>query len=132
MLSAEERQKLRDENPPEVHWAHSLNAYFDWGWKGCGFGQLSFSIDEDTGQITCMNECMSRESVRKILHSLADFIADRTVLLDNEDDVPPIDAVAERVQQIKENEEWEAACADRRAAHKAAGQVNVFVPKTVE
>lgn len=134
MLSPEERQKLRDENPPEVSWLHSsnANAYFDWSWAGCGFGQLSFSMDRKTGQITCMNECMSRDSVRKILHAYADFIADRAVLLDNDDDVPPIDAVAERIQQIKEHEEWQEEQRTERAARKAAGQVNVFVPKTAE
>lgn len=106
MQTLEERQKLRDENPPVVDHLHYANSYFDWGWEGCGFGQLSFSIDRETGQIECMNECMSRESVRKILHAYADFIADRAVLLDNEDDVPPIDAVAERLQQMKDHEEW--------------------------
>ncbi len=104
MLTPEERKKLREENPPVVDWVHNANAYFDWGWKGCGFGQLSFSIDHNTGKISCMNECMSRDSVRKILHALADFVADRAILLDNEEDIPPVDAVAERVQQIKDAE----------------------------
>ena len=126
MLSFEERQKIKDENPPKVSWLHNANAYFDWGWEGCGFGQLSFSIDHDTGQITCMNECMSRDSVRKILHAYAEFLADRVVLLDNDDDVPPIDAVAERVQQIKENEEWWAEQQILRAERKT----EKFIPRS--
>lgn len=50
MLTPEERKKLRDENPPVVDHLHYANSYFDWGWKGCGFGQLSFSIDRETGK----------------------------------------------------------------------------------
>ena len=75
------RFRVMDENDPVVdvegiHWA---NMYFDWGWKGCGFGQLSFSKGED-GKLTCMNECMGRESVRKILIAMANTIADNVEL----------------------------------------------------
>lgn len=58
------------------------SAYFDWYRNGTGFGQLSFSVDPTTKRITCENECMSRKSVRKILHAFADEVADRAVLLD--------------------------------------------------
>jgi hypothetical protein len=51
MLSREERQKLLAENPPEVGSIHWGNAYFDWGWKGCGFGQLDFRVNRETGEI---------------------------------------------------------------------------------
>ena len=126
MLSPEERQQLKAENPPVVDWLHGANAYFDWGWKGCGFGQLSFSIDKATGRITCMNECMSRESVREILHAFADFIADRAILLDNSDDVPPVDAEAERIKQIEEQQEFYRAQSEQRKSK--LGQK--FIPKS--
>jgi hypothetical protein len=58
------------------------NAYFSWVWQGVGFGQLSFEKDTTTGEITCMNECMSRDSVRKLLHEFADYIADNAKLDD--------------------------------------------------
>jgi hypothetical protein len=68
-------------SPPvvtDIHWA---DMYFDWSWNGRGFGQLSFTKDE-AGNLLCMNECMSRESVRKILHAMADYIADNATLED--------------------------------------------------
>lgn len=67
--------------PIVVHGVHHAQAYFDWGWQGCGFGQLSFSMDKG-GKITCMNECMGREAVRKLLHAFADYVADNAVLDD--------------------------------------------------
>lgn len=80
MMTREERYALMDANPPEIGSIHHGSAYFDWGWKGCGFGQLSFEVNRETQEITCMNECMSRESVRKILISLANHIADKCVM----------------------------------------------------
>lgn len=73
------RHASRDE-PFEIGDIHNCAAYFDWHKAGCGFGQLSFALHE--GRLTCMNECMSRKSVRKILHAFADKIADEVVLLD--------------------------------------------------
>ena len=105
MLSREERQKIMDENPPEVSCVHYANVYFDWDWKGCGFGQLSFGLDSEKMELTAMNECMSRNSVRKLLHAFADYIADR-VVLDNPADVPPINFKAEREQYLKDAEAW--------------------------
>ena len=55
-----------------IHFAH---VYFDWS-SDRGFGQLSFGLDPETGKLTCMNECLSRDSVRELLHALADHIAD--------------------------------------------------------
>jgi hypothetical protein len=83
-----ELKAIRDANVPEVDWIHNANVYFDWHWMGMGFGQLSFSFDREARKIECMNECMSRESVRKLLHAMADFVADRAVLLDNPEDLP--------------------------------------------
>ena len=100
-----ERQTLRDENPPVVNDLYSADMYFGWGWQGCGFGQLSFSFNRETSKLECMNECMGRDSVRKILHAMADFIADRAILCDNKDDIPPID-IAEEIK--KSNEEYDA------------------------
>jgi hypothetical protein len=114
-MTEEERKAVRDANPPEVSGLHHANMYFDWGWKGCGFGQLSFSFDRETSKLECMNECMSRDSVRKILHSMADFIADRAILLDNEDDIPPIDIVTEIKQAT---EEYDAYLASKGTTRK--------------
>ena len=57
-------------------------AYFSWGMTGTGFGQLSFNVDQKTQVITCMNEGMSRDTVRKILVAFANHIADNAILED--------------------------------------------------
>jgi len=57
-------------------------AYFSWCMTGTGFGQLSFNVDQKTQVITCMNECMSRDTVRKILVAFANHIADNAILED--------------------------------------------------
>ena len=46
-------------------------ATFNWSLKGKGFGQLYFYTDED-GKTHCNNECMSNESIKKILNTLVD------------------------------------------------------------
>lgn len=107
-LTREERDHICDMNPPEVKTVHYASFYFDWGWTGCGFGQLSVEFLPEERKIEIMNECMSRDSVRKLLHAWADFIADRAVLLDNPEDVPPVDLPAEFEKMRKEHEEWEA------------------------
>lgn len=124
MQTPEEHQKLRDENSPVVDYLHNANSYFDWGWEGCGHGQLSFSIDRETGKITCMNECMGRNSVRKLLHAYADFVADRAILLDNPDDIPPVDAIAERAEQQAAYTKWYEEHVERRAS----GKSGKFIP----
>lgn len=68
--------------PIEISSIHNANVYFDWSWAGRGFGQLSFSMNKETGEIRCMNEYMSRESVRELLHAFADHIADNCMLED--------------------------------------------------
>lgn len=62
-------------------WAISGGAYFNWGWQGCGFGQLSFKLRPD-GKFDVMNEAMGPDSVRKLLHAFADYVADHAVLED--------------------------------------------------
>ena len=81
-MSLEERRKLMAENPPEIDSIHWGNAYFDWGWKGRGFGQLDFRVNRETGEIRIANECMSREMVRSILVAFANHIADKGILDD--------------------------------------------------
>lgn len=81
-MPMEERRKLMAENPPEIDGIHWGNAYFDWGWKGCGFGQLDFRFDRETGKIHIANECMDRERVRAILVAFANHIADHGILDD--------------------------------------------------
>lgn len=73
-----------------------------------------------------MNECMGRDSVRKLLHAYADFIADRAILLDNPEDVPPVDAVAEREEQKAEYTKWYEENMERRAS----GKSGKFIPRS--
>lgn len=82
-MTLEERQKLMAENAPEIGDLHWANCYFDWGWKGFGFGQLDFRFDRKTGEIRVANECMGRERVRSILIALANHIADKAILDDD-------------------------------------------------
>lgn len=79
-MTAEERRAAMEANPPVIEAIHHANVYFDWSWNGCGFGQLSFLFDRNTGKIECMNECMSRERVRALLHALVDHVADNMEL----------------------------------------------------
>lgn len=81
-MSLEERKKIMAANPPTVDCVHWGNAYFDWGWKGCGFGQLDFRFNRDTGEIHIANECMDRERVRAILVAFANHVADVGILDD--------------------------------------------------
>lgn len=90
-MTRDERYAVMDANLPVCDGVHSGDAYFDWGWKGCGFGQFSFSFDRETGKWDCSNEMMSPESTRKLLHAFADYVADQLA--------PMI---------IKEREEWDA------------------------
>jgi hypothetical protein len=62
------------DNPPTCEGVHSASAYFDWSWKGCGFGQLSFHYNHE--KWSCGTEMMGPEATRKLLHSFADFVAD--------------------------------------------------------
>ena len=54
--------------------------YFNWSMEGVGFGQLSVEYDRDLDKITCDNECMSREKVRKILVAFANHLVDNCEL----------------------------------------------------
>ena len=76
-MTQDERYAVMDANTPVCDSVHSASAYFDWGWKGCGFGQFSFSVDPKTGKWECSNEMMGPESARKLLHAFADYVADK-------------------------------------------------------
>lgn len=102
------RNKLRAENPPVATDLFSSSIYFNWSWKGCGFGQLSVDLDIESGALLCNNECMRREDVRKLLHAYADFIADRCILTDNLDDIPPVDYDAELTENKRLDAEFQA------------------------
>jgi hypothetical protein len=105
MLSMEEREAIMEANPPVVSGLHWAKTYFDWGWKGFGFGQLEVFLSKD-GDLLIHNECMGRDRVRKILHAWADYIADRAMLTDTPEDVPPVNYSEEQEQRRKEMEEW--------------------------
>jgi hypothetical protein len=76
-MSPEERAEIMHKNPPEITSIHGASAYVDWSWMGCGFGQLSFHADPETGRITFMDECMGKDRVRTILHALVDHLVDK-------------------------------------------------------
>lgn len=77
-------KKIAQENTPIINsdGIYQCEIYFDWGWKGFGFGQISFNYDRESGQLTCQNECMSRDAVRKIMHAFADYLADNAEMDD--------------------------------------------------
>ena len=104
-LTREERDHICELNPPNVDFIHYASMHFDWSWIGCGFGQISVDLNLADKKIEIMNECMSRNSIRTFLHIFADYIADRAILVDNPEDIPPIDFSTElnRIQQDVEN-----------------------------
>lgn len=75
-------REVMDANPPTIAEVHAEN-YFTWSWKGCGFGELSFHLDPTTQRFKINNECMGKESVRKMLHAFADYIVDNSDLMDS-------------------------------------------------
>jgi len=75
-MTEEERARIRDLNPPIVTCLHSTRLYFDWGWKACGYGQLSFDLEN--GKITCANEAMSKEAVRTLMRAYVDYLVDNS------------------------------------------------------
>lgn len=97
-MNISERIALMNASNPEIETIVWSNIYVNWSWPGKGFGQLDVRTDQDEpGVIRVDNECMDRESVRKILHAWADFIADRAVFDDSErtGDAPPVDYAGE-------------------------------------
>lgn len=65
---------------------HNLSAYFDWGALGMGFGQMSFELNKDTGQVEFDTENTTRETTRAMLHQFVDYIIDNGVSDDWEDE----------------------------------------------
>lgn len=61
---------------------HSLNGYFDWSCLGMGFGQMSFSLNAETGKVEFDTEMMGPETTRKIMHDFVDFLIDNGVSSD--------------------------------------------------
>ena len=110
-MKNEHFEELASRANPTVTGIAGSSVYFDWSWPHIGFGQLSFSLNEEGNQIVCYDECMGREAVRKLLHAYADFIADRVQLIESPKDLPPVDYAAEVeenerrfLEQINENE----------------------------
>jgi len=100
-LTKEERKFVMDSNPPTIGALYEGNAYFGWNWTGCGFGQMTMRLDKEASKIIVDSENMGRESVRKLLHSMADYIADRAVIVDYPNDIPPISLANEVKLQEK-------------------------------
>jgi hypothetical protein len=78
-MTRDELKKIMDANPPVVAEVHAEN-YFTWSWQGCGFGELSFHFNETTKRFDINDECMGKESVRKLLHAFADYVVDNSDL----------------------------------------------------
>lgn len=72
--------ELNKPDKPVIGDVFNASAYFDWHWPGFGFGQLSFGLDPTTETIHIANECMTKETVRKILHAYVDHIVDVGIL----------------------------------------------------
>lgn len=96
-LTKEERKFVMDKYPPTISGLYEGNAYFGWNWTGCGFGQMTMRFDKGEPKIIVDSENMGREYVRTLLHSLADYIADRAIIVDYPNDIPPIN-LADEVQ----------------------------------
>jgi len=47
------------------------NSTISFSMKGFGFGQVVFYNDED-GNLRCDNECMSKDTIKKIMNTLVD------------------------------------------------------------
>ncbi len=76
-MTYEERRKIKEMTDPVVDEVNYTNAYFNWSWPGCGFGQLSFGYDQTTKTWTCDNEGMGSNDVRRLLHAFAEHVADQ-------------------------------------------------------
>lgn len=85
----------------EFHTIRNLNAYFDWGAEGKGFGQLSFYGQGDT--VNFDTELLDRETVRCMLHQFVDHIID-TGRSDDWDWRDRIDAEAEQLDQLEKQQ----------------------------
>lgn len=56
----------------------SCGAYFGWGAQGFGFGQMSFSKQEN-GDIEFCTEGLKKETTRLMLHQFVDYLIDHGV-----------------------------------------------------
>jgi hypothetical protein len=126
-LTKEERKFVMDTNPPTISGLYEGNAYFGWNWTGCGFGQMTLRLDKGAMKIIVDSENMGRESVRKLLHSLADYIADRAIIVDYPNDIPPIN-LAEEVK-LQEKIFQEKLDAPRRPSTKEVVELAVMYMK---
>ena len=56
----------------------TLKASMNWGQRKCGFGQLAMFVEQSEGvtRLSGDTEGMSKEWVRKALHTMVDSIAD--------------------------------------------------------
>lgn len=73
-----------DAATPEIGEFMMFTIYLNWGWDGCGFGEFYASKNHDTGEWTIDDECMSPESVRKILHAAVDKFVDEQLKVKRE------------------------------------------------
>jgi hypothetical protein len=67
-----------EDGPPTIGKIFTTSLYFNWSWPGTGWGETSVNIVD--GKLSCMNECMSRESIRTLLVAYANKVADEMIL----------------------------------------------------
>lgn len=66
---------MTQKSKPEVDHVFSFNTYLNWGYPGCGFGQLSVSTDAD-GKFHVNDEFIGRKRTKEILYALVDKICE--------------------------------------------------------
>ena len=63
----------------------NYSMYLSWGRKHFGYGQFSSKYEPKFGKFYCYDERIGKENIRKMLHDLADYIADNCVTERDED-----------------------------------------------
>jgi len=74
-LTAEVKAEFAKADKVDVTYVYPTNFSVAWKKANLGKGEIKVHVDEN-GSISCDNEYLHRSIVRKILHSLADHIAD--------------------------------------------------------
>ena len=63
----------------------NYNMYLSWGRKHFGYGQFSARFEPELNKFYCYDEMIGKENIRKLLHDLADYIADNCATERDED-----------------------------------------------
>jgi hypothetical protein len=69
-------EPMKFEPQVTAHDVMAAKIHFSWSWSGVGFGQLSVRPKDDGTGWVCGNECLNRDSVKKLLVAYAAKLAD--------------------------------------------------------